>query len=113
MKFICSRCGKEESAATRKPHCSCGGLWDLAWQPPRFSLSRVDRSRWSLFRYREFIALEDESWQAVTLGEGMTPVVPLDGDTLLKMEMAKTAPPIIKRIKIDLGKISAATSERF
>ena len=86
MKFICSRCGKEESAATRKPHCSCGGLWDLAWRPPRFSLSQVDCNRWSLFRYREFIALEDESWQAVTLGEGMTPVVPLDGDTLLKME---------------------------
>lgn len=86
MKFVCSRCGKEESTATRKPHCNCGGLWDLAWQPPHFSLSRVDRSRWSLFRYREFLALEDESWQAVTLGEGMTPVVPLDGDTLLKME---------------------------
>ncbi len=30
--------------------------------------------------------LETRSWQAVTLGEGMTPVVPLDGDTLLKME---------------------------
>ncbi len=60
------RCGKEESTATRKhsPQLRRPGT---VCSRPIFPGSRVDHSRWSLFRYREFLALEDESWQAVTL----------------------------------------------
>ena len=86
MKYVCSKCGKTADVSTRAPRCHCGGLWELDFQPPRFDLSMVDRSEWSLFRYRKFMALEDESWRDVTLGEGMTPVVRLDGDVLLKMD---------------------------
>ena len=32
------------------------------------------------------MALPDESWRQVTLGEGMTPIVPLDEDVLVKMD---------------------------
>ena len=39
-----------------------------------------------MFRYRRFMALEGESWKTITLGEGMTPVVPLDKNVLLKMD---------------------------
>ena len=35
------------------------------------------------------MALEDESWRAVTMGEGMTPVVRLDEDVLLKMDYGR------------------------
>lgn len=39
-----------------------------------------------MFRYRKFMALEDDSWKGITLGEGMTPIVPLDENVLLKMD---------------------------
>ena len=87
MKFYCSLCGKQEAVSTRKAHCDCGGLWKLDFQPPKFEPEKIDRDEWSMFRYREFMALNDDtSWRGVTLGEGMTPVVRLDRDVLLKMD---------------------------
>ena len=86
MNFICTRCGRKEAVTTRAAHCTCGGLWKLEADLPAFDLSGVDPHEWSLFRYRKFMALEDESWRAVTMGEGMTPVVRLDEDVLLKMD---------------------------
>ena len=86
MKFICSKCGHEEAVTTRKAHCDCGGLWDLDFQPPKFDLNEVDTHEWSMFRYREFMALDGESWRGVTMGEGMTPVVRLDENVMLKMD---------------------------
>ena len=39
-----------------------------------------------MFRYNKFMALQDDSWKTVTLGEGMTPLVKLAEDVLLKMD---------------------------
>lgn len=86
MKFVCGRCGKTVSTDTRSPRCGCGGLWTLDFKPPRFSLDEIDRNEWSMFRYRKFMALEDESWREITMGEGMTPIIRLDGQVLLKMD---------------------------
>ncbi len=86
MDFICSKCGKRVPASTRAAQCECGGLWDLDFQAPAFDRNKIDRSQWSMFRYRAFMALEDESWRDITLGEGMTPVVSLDPGVLLKMD---------------------------
>lgn len=86
MKFICSKCGHEESVTTRRAHCDCGGLWKLDYQPPKFDLNEIDTHEWSMFRYRRFMALDGESWRGVSMGEGMTPVVRLDENVLLKMD---------------------------
>jgi threonine synthase len=86
MRFVCSKCGHTEETTTLKPCCDCGGLWDLDFEAPAFDLAKVDRDEWSMFRYRAFMALEDESWRSVTLGEGMTPVVQLNRDVFLKMD---------------------------
>lgn len=86
MEFICTKCGRKEAVTTRAAHCACGGLWRLAYEPPKFDLAEIDRNEWSLFRYRRFLALDDESWRGVSMGEGMTPVVRLDDDVLLKMD---------------------------
>lgn len=86
MEFYCANCGKREPVSTRNPRCRCGGLWKLDFTPPKFSEDGIDRDQWSMFRYRKFMALEDESWRNITLGEGMTPIVPLDDDVLLKMD---------------------------
>ncbi|WP_186565004.1 threonine synthase [Lawsonibacter celer] len=86
MEFVCSKCGKRESTRTRQAACSCGGLWKLDFQAPKFDESLIDRDTWSLFRYRAFLPLEDDAWKQVTLGEGMTPIIPLDGDVMLKLD---------------------------
>ena len=86
MEFYCSECGRRESVKTRKAHCECGGLWKLDYKPPKFNISEIDRDEWSMFRYRKFMALEDDSWKSITLGEGMTPIIRLDEDVLLKMD---------------------------
>lgn len=86
MEYVCSVCGQTAPVTTRAPKCACGGLWKLDWQPPKFDLREIDRSVWSMFRYRRFMALADDSWKTVTLGEGMTPLVRLDEDVLLKMD---------------------------
>ena len=86
MQFVCSKCGHIESVTTRKAHCGCGGLWNLDFQPPKFALGEFDTHEWSQFRYRNFMALDGEAWRGVTMGEGMTPIVRLDEDVLLKMD---------------------------
>lgn len=86
MQFICSKCGHKEPVTTRKPRCQCGGLWDLNFQLPAFSLEQVDTKEWSQFRYRNFMTLEGDTWKGVSLVEGMTPIVRLDDDVMLKMD---------------------------
>ena len=86
MQFVCSKCGRSESVATRKARCDCGGLWKLDYQPPKFDLGEIDTHEWSQFRYRRFMALDGEAWRGVSMGEGMTPIVRLDEDVLLKMD---------------------------
>lgn len=86
MDYICSRCGKRVPTTTRQAKCDCGGLWDLDYVPPKFSLDDVDVNEWSMFRYRKFMALEGDAWKDISLGEGMTPVVRFDENVLLKMD---------------------------
>ena len=86
MEFICSKCGKRALASTRAYHCECGGLWQLDYQPPKFDPALVDKGEWSQYRYRQFMAIEDDFWKEVSLGEGMTPIVHFDDDVLLKLD---------------------------
>lgn len=86
MNYICAKCGKIESVTTKAAHCECGGLWQLNFAPPKFSLEDIDRSEWSIFRYRKFMAIDDDSWKDVSMGEGLTPIVKFNEDILLKMD---------------------------
>ena len=86
VKFVCSKCGKHAEVTTREPRCSCGGLWKLEYSLPKFDESLIDRDEWSIFRYRAFMPLRDDTWRKVTMGEGMTPIVRFDDDLMLKMD---------------------------
>ena len=87
MEFICPKCGRREPLATRLAHCPCGALWELDFDPPKFDPALIDRNEWSLFRYRAFMALDDdEAWRSVSLGEGMTPVVRLADGVFAKVD---------------------------
>lgn len=85
MNFICSKCGKIEPVDTLQPKCTCGGLWNLTSSFPKFSLSEIDQNEWSMFRYRKYMAVSDD-WKSISLGEGMTPIIRLDENVLLKMD---------------------------
>lgn len=84
--FVCTKCGAREDSHTIKPHCECKGLWRLDYEPPAFDLGMVDRKEWSIFRYRSFMPLSDDSWKKISLGEGMTPIVKFSKNVLLKMD---------------------------
>ena len=86
MDYICAKCGKRVPTTTRQAKCECGGLWNLDYTPPKFSLEDIDRDEWSMFRYRKFMAVEGDTWKDISLGEGMTPVVRFDENVLLKMD---------------------------
>lgn len=61
MEFYCSECGKREPVMMRKAHCDCGGLWKLDFTPPQFDESKIDRDEWNIFRYRAFMALDNDA----------------------------------------------------
>ncbi len=86
VKYVCTKCGKVEDVTTRAPKCECGGLWKLQYELPKFDEALIDKDEWSIFRYRAFMPLADETWKTVTMGEGMTPIVPFDEDLMLKMD---------------------------
>ena len=86
MEFVCSKCGHREPVNTRKAACDCGGLWKLDFEAPAFDPEKIDHDVWGMFRYHEFMALEGDTWKAVTLGEGMTPCVRFNDKVWLKMD---------------------------
>lgn len=86
MKYICLKCSKYEEVTTKKAKCDCGGLWKLDWKIKKFDLDLIDKDVWGIFRYRHFMPLIDDSWKSISLGEGMTPIIRLDEDVLLKMD---------------------------
>ena len=86
LEFHCTRCGKRVPVTTHSPVCECGGLFELDAVKEPFDLKKVDRSTWSLFRYRAFLAGCGEAWQSVTLGEGLSPIVELESGMYLKVD---------------------------
>ncbi len=86
VSYKCTKCGMTSDVMTKRPKCECGGLWKLQYDLPRFDGSLIDHDEWSIFRYRNFMPLQDDTWRSVTMGEGMTPIVRFDDDLMLKMD---------------------------
>ncbi|WP_172199979.1 threonine synthase [Campylobacter sp. RM16188] len=86
--FKCTSCSSEASLENLDFECKCGGLYELKFTPPKFSLDLVDKSEFSLFRYRKFMPLQNEIWKQITLGEGMTACVKFDDKLYFKLDYA-------------------------
>lgn len=86
MQYVCSKCKKKKAVTTKKLNCECGGLWKLDYKPPLFDLKHVESDIWGLFRYKEFIPIDDSIWEEISLGEGVTPIIAFDQDLMLKMD---------------------------
>jgi len=83
--YVCSACGAGYSLDSLAFRCDCGGLLDLAPFEPRFPPSGAFAGIRSVFRYAEaippFSGLESrwtDAWHGISMGEGLTPLVPLD-----------------------------------
>lgn len=83
FRFVCSECGQEYEPGSFIWRCAvCGGLLDLADFPVCFPLNEIGKRAATLWRYREALPFDEayEGWQGVTMGEGLTPLVPLSRD---------------------------------
>ncbi len=85
MKYICNTCSEAAEVSTTEQNCRCGGLWNLDFTPPAFSLDLIDKSDWTIFRYKAFLPLSGDN-QPITLGEGLSPIVSFDDKLMLKMD---------------------------
>ncbi len=85
-RFVCTKCHKEYDITTTHNQCSCGGLFKLLEELPEFSDELIDKTAFNIFRYRRFMALKDDTFRKVTLGEGFTPIINFDESLMLKMD---------------------------
>lgn len=88
FSYVCTACGKKTPADTLSPVCGCGGLFELDFKSPKWEDAKIDQKCWSIFRYRDFMAVDGDAWQSVSLGEGMTPLVELEPGLYVKVDYA-------------------------
>lgn len=80
VKYVCSKCDKNHDPATLIFRCDCGGMLDIEELNFSFSKEDIIKNEWSLFRYMKALPFDSssDSWKQVTMGEGLTPIIPLE-----------------------------------
>nr|WP_319417991.1 threonine synthase [Virgibacillus necropolis] len=91
MSYICSVCHKVYDPATLVWRCECRGLLDLQAFASNFSSDKINKEPATMWRYKEALPFQEngDAWKSVTMGEGFTPIVPLNGaesSVLLKLD---------------------------
>lgn len=84
FRLICQDCQRKYDPASLVWRCACGGLLDPAEFPIRLlPLEQIRQRPATLWRYREALPCAPgyDGWQALTMGEGLTPLVPLAAET--------------------------------
>lgn len=76
MQYQCAKCNTPYQVSPLRYKCDCGGPLNLVADSRILPNAQVPAAM-SLWRYRETLPI-DEKTEIVTLGEGMTPLVPLD-----------------------------------
>ena len=88
MHYTCTQCGKHYPLASNQWQCDCQGLLHLEYEkkPLDFSATAVAR-RHSLWKYIDALPFDqDDVWQAVTLGEGGTPLISIGRNVWAKAD---------------------------
>ncbi|MCM1988255.1 threonine synthase [Oceanirhabdus seepicola] len=80
INYICTECGKKYDPKTLVFRCDCGGLFNLEKPDLKFSNEDILNNEWSLFRYIKTLPFNNDFdlWKDITMGEGLTPIVPLE-----------------------------------
>ena len=79
MQYECPKCSKTYEISPLRYRCNCGNALNLVKDPQICPNPQVPAAM-SLWRYREALPIDADT-EIVTLGEGMTPLVPLDVNT--------------------------------
>jgi threonine synthase len=77
----CSKCGSIAEADVIQQLCACGSpllaRYDLPRAAATLTVAELTRRPWSLWRYAELLPIRDLMRHTVSLGEVVTPIVPL------------------------------------
>ncbi len=76
-EYYCNACKSTHPIDSIRYNCDCGGVLNLKKEAHRFPLDEISGRSSTIWRYREAIPVDDDS-SIVSLGEGMTPLVPFD-----------------------------------
>ncbi len=76
-EYCCHACNRTYPIDTIRYKCDCDGVLNLKREKKPFPLDEISGRGSTLWRYREAIPVHDDT-SIVTLGEGMTPLVPFD-----------------------------------
>ena len=76
MNYLCDACNRTYEISPLRYQCDCGNALTLAKDSQICPNPQVPAAM-SLWQYREALPIPEET-EIVTLGEGMTPLVPLD-----------------------------------
>ena len=76
-EYRCRACNRTYPIDTLRYKCDCEGVLNLTKGENPFPLDEISRRSSTLWRYREAIPVADDS-SIVSLGEGMTPLVPFN-----------------------------------
>ncbi len=79
MNYLCNKCNKTYKISPLRYKCDCGNALNLIKNSHILPNAQVPAAM-SLWRYREALPIDADT-DIVTLGEGMTPLVPIDVDT--------------------------------
>src|SRR5207244_981052 len=90
--FKCTNCGRAYGLDFGGAGCPvCGGILDLS-QPLVFDPNQIDARERGLWRYRHSLPLPSDA-EPVTLGEGGTPLLPVDvGGRTVNFKLEFTQP---------------------
>ena len=76
-EYSCHACNRTYPIDTLRYQCDCGGVLNLKREKKPFPLEEISGRSSTLWRYREAIPVDDDT-SIVSIGEGMTPLVPFD-----------------------------------
>lgn len=79
-QFICNHCGTTYEVTLTRWKCDCGGVLNIDKPMPVIDPAAWDHYPNSLWRYVETMPLSSDAtmWEAVTMGEGQSPLIVLD-----------------------------------
>ncbi len=72
-KLICPSCNAEFPLSSLLWRCHCGSFLEIEFKPD-LSLEKIDKKKFSLWRYRNFIPIENDE-NIVSFEEGFTPLI--------------------------------------
>lgn len=88
MEYLCGKCGARFLTAIERYRCDCGGMLNLQYGKTPIDFERTAAScEHSLWKYADALPFgSDGVWRSVTLGEGGTPLVRVQGDLWAKAD---------------------------